>query len=169
MEGNLQCTICGGCRFAVTPSTTYLSYFRETVGSMIEPPSAAPNDPYGRLVMGTKSGKVKGVRINCLGDAAAAVNLHPTLLPSKATARSKSPKASAIPGPSSRRGASSGWMKGSILLVDREKRDLNVRKVRAVCRPLDERIMPLLDSKVEIDRRMVLNALTEEEVEKYIQ
>ncbi|KAK7955758.1 uncharacterized protein PG986_004980 [Apiospora aurea] len=50
----------------------------------------------------------------------------------------------------------------------RERRDLDVRKVRAVCRLLDQRVMPLLASKVDTDRQSVLDALTEETVDEYM-
>jgi hypothetical protein len=46
----------------------YLSYFRETIGSMIERPEH--NDHFSKLMMKRVTGKVKGVRINCLGDQA---------------------------------------------------------------------------------------------------
>ena len=44
----------------------YLAYFRETVGSMIDWPGSQAH--LSKRVMGDRSGKVKGVRINCCGD-----------------------------------------------------------------------------------------------------
>ncbi|KAK7926641.1 hypothetical protein PG985_003639 [Apiospora marii] len=57
---------------------------------------------------------------------------------------------------------------GSILLVNRQKTDLDVRKVRAVCRLLDERVEPLLADGVGAIRKMVLGALKQEELERYM-
>ncbi|KAK7957813.1 hypothetical protein PG988_012661 [Apiospora saccharicola] len=204
----------------------YLAYFRETVGSMIDPVGGT-NDRYGQLTMGTKSGKVKGVRVNCLGDqqpggdgpAAAGrqefvqVDVpmsHPLFNLEGDDPLEIAERFGATwvayryqqgrwrrDDPDAREGArnpnakmlmrqisqdfvnSDRWAivperrlertKGSILLVDREKADLDVGKVRAVCRLLEERVEPLLASKVEVDEAKVLDALKEEVLEQYMQ
>jgi hypothetical protein len=46
----------------------YLAYYRETIGSMIDWPGSQDN--LSKRVMGENSGKVKSVRISCLGDEA---------------------------------------------------------------------------------------------------
>jgi hypothetical protein len=46
----------------------YLAYYRETHGSMIDGPGS--QSPLAQRVMSERSGKIKGVRINCVGDVA---------------------------------------------------------------------------------------------------
>ncbi len=53
---------------AYRDAADYLAYFREAIGSMID--QGSRNDHLGRIVMKDKTGKVKGVRINCVGDKA---------------------------------------------------------------------------------------------------
>ncbi|KAK8043103.1 hypothetical protein PG994_013586 [Apiospora phragmitis] len=168
----------------------YLAYFRETVGSMIDPiGGGAGNDHYGKLVR-----EGQGVRINCLGDQqqqAARQEFVQVDVPKAyplftlegddpleiSECLGESWAAGATETPTGARGTRTGrslpahrqkWCKGSVLLVDRAKRDLDVRKVRAACRLLEERVMPLLASRVEVDHQKVLDALTEEVLEEYM-
>jgi hypothetical protein len=46
----------------------YLGYYCETIGSMIDQPGSSAHR--SKVIMGERSGKVKGVRLNCDGDAA---------------------------------------------------------------------------------------------------
>lgn len=214
---------------AYRDAVDYLAYYRETVGSMIDPVGGA-NDHYGNVIMGSRVGKVKGVRINCLGDqqpdgdddednpAGARPEFEQVDVPKAhplftlagddpleiserlgaswatygymqgrwrrddpdAQEGARNPNAKMLMRQISRGLLGSDrwavvpegrlkWTTGSILLVDREKADLYVREVRAVCRLLEERVEPLLASKVEGDDARVLDALKEEVLEQYMQ
>ena len=56
---------------------------------------------------------------------------------------------------------------GSLLVVDRTKKDLDVRKVKAICGLIEERAVPLLTLEHQLGRMAVLNALTQETLEGY--
>lgn len=53
---------------AYRDAVDYLAYYRDTIGSMID--QGERNDKLGQRVMTRRTGKVKGVRINCIGDQA---------------------------------------------------------------------------------------------------
>jgi hypothetical protein len=57
---------------------------------------------------------------------------------------------------------------GSLLIVNRSKEDLDVCKVQAACRLIEERIVPLLSSESREERQAVLEALTPEALEQYM-
>jgi hypothetical protein len=53
---------------AYRDAVDYLAYYRDGMGSMIDLPGSEAH--LSKVVMPEKSGKVKGVRVNCLGDQA---------------------------------------------------------------------------------------------------
>ncbi|KAK8128933.1 hypothetical protein PG984_010041 [Apiospora sp. TS-2023a] len=200
----------------------YLAWFRETIGSMIDPVGST-NNRYGQLMMGNRSGKVKGVRINCIGDQQSGDDpamrqdivqvevpkAHPLFtlgdddplpIPKRfgeswvacsypqsrwrgedtdAQERAQNLKAKMLMRQITRPLLTSGgsamipksrlkWTTGSIFLVNRDKTDLDVRKVRAVCRLLEERVEPLLGSRVGADVNKVFHSLKKEVLEQYM-
>ena len=58
---------------------------------------------------------------------------------------------------------------GSLLVVKRAKGDLDVRKVQAVCELLKEKAMPLMMEEDRLGRKAVLDSLTSEAVEQWMQ
>lgn len=190
----------------------YLAYFLETEGSMIDWPGSSGT--LSKRVMEDRSGKVKGVRINCRGDCAGdpqreflAVDVpraHPLFMlegddpldipgnfgESWAVYRYKGYKDASADDAQNKHGRSlqlalseeiaedtSRWSEsrwgeiphwrlpdttGSLLVVNRTKKDLDVRKVKAVCKLVEERVMPLLAQERELGRDAVLDELTPE-------
>lgn len=57
---------------------------------------------------------------------------------------------------------------GSLLVVDQAENDLDIRKVEAVCRLIEARVLPLLLSEHEFAREAVLETLTLEILEQYL-
>jgi hypothetical protein len=57
---------------------------------------------------------------------------------------------------------------GSLLVVNQSKSDLDVRKVQAACRLIEERIVPLLSNESREGKQAVLKALTQEALEQYM-
>lgn len=128
----------------------YLAYFRETVGSMIDPMGGV-NDRYGNVIMGSRVGKVKGVRLNCLGDLQSGDGTPATR---QELVQVDVPKALEVDhGQRSPRGSREG----------RSGRSQGAGSL------LEERVEPLFASKVEVDGEKVLGELEEEVLERYMQ
>ncbi|XPT03035.1 hypothetical protein M3J09_012138 [Ascochyta lentis] len=57
---------------------------------------------------------------------------------------------------------------GSLLVVDQSKRDLDCRKVKAVCKLVEERVLPLLSDEPHLESKAILDALTPELLEQIL-
>ncbi|KAF2253625.1 hypothetical protein BU26DRAFT_588671 [Trematosphaeria pertusa] len=190
----------------------YLGYFRDGVGSMVD--GVGVDAHSSRVVLAERMGKVKGVRINCLGDQAgdrerelvqvdvpkahSLFNLEgddplECLGWNRAVGKyqgkwgsgtgedvlGQNPLASLIH--LQVWGGGEQWGRiierrvkdacGSILVVDRTKQDLTVDVVRAVCRMVEQVLVPLIaqtsqDSVLERDR--VVEAITLDRLQEFM-
>jgi hypothetical protein len=190
----------------------YLSYFMETIGSMIDEPGLSSG--LSKRIMGERAGTVKGVRINCIGDQAGdssqefvqvvVPKAHPLFMGEgddpldiphafgedwviyKYTARrdatsedTHNPRARLLVlGISEDDLEEDDWGKipewrtphatGSVLVVNVARKDLDVRKVKAVCMAMEKEILPLLANDDDKGREAVLDALNEELIRQYM-
>jgi hypothetical protein len=196
---------------AYRDAVDFLAYFRDGVGSLIEWPEYESDS--SQLVMKDLTGKVKGVRINCLGDQAGDLarefvqvdvpRTHPVFLEGydpleialnfderwvvdryngyKDTSAEEAQNTSGRNlqlSISERMLESKGWGKvpenrvgyttGSLLVVDRFRKDIDVSKVRAACQLVKEQVIPLLAKGDKVVRAEILNALTPGKLEQFM-
>jgi hypothetical protein len=176
---------------------------------MIDAPGS--RDPLSKLIMSERSGKVKGVRVNCLGDQAGdparqfvqveAPLTHPlfslqgdddldimgNLNQNWAVYRyagHQDPDAEEDQNPNlnllllavtTHLMGSPAWgtiedyykphSTGSLLVVDKTKHDLDVRKVQAICKLIKDWVVPMLPGEGREGRLGVLGVLTPEAFE----
>jgi hypothetical protein len=194
----------------------YLGYYRETIGSMID--GIGMGDHLAKRVLADKSGKVWGVRINCIGDQArgnpelvpvAVPNTHPLfnlegddplcipdLLDWTWVAKAYVGKAQSNTGdvqsdlenPLARllllqtsvedgkwEGLRPWWHDpniGSILVVNRRGGDVEVGKVKAMCKFIQQKVFPLMTDERAIalgGKQEVLAAITEENLALFVE
>jgi hypothetical protein len=194
----------------------YLGYYRETIGSMID--GIGMGDHLAKRVLADKSGKVWGVRINCIGDQArgspelvpvAVPNTHPLfnlegddplcipdLLDRTWVAKAYVGKAQSNTGdvqsdlenPLARllllqtsvedgkwEGLRPWWHDpniGSILVVNRRGGDVEVGKVKAMCKFIQQKVFPLMTDERAIalgGKQEVLAAITEENLALFVE
>ncbi|KAG9196842.1 hypothetical protein G6514_003820, partial [Epicoccum nigrum] len=189
----------------------YLAYFRDTIGSMIERPE--DNDRFGKLMMERMIGKVKGVRINCLGDRGGdparefvqvdVPRAHPVFVEGddildialnfgkswvvdryQGYKDASAEEAQNTSGRNLQLAVSEGMLEhqdwgnipdsrvrfttGSLLIVNRDQKDLDVRTVQAACRLVIEQVIPLLAEGDVSTKAAVLNALEPKNLEQFM-
>jgi hypothetical protein len=193
----------------------YLAYYRDTVGSMIDWPGSKA--VLSKRVMEQRSGTVKGVRINCVGNVAGdlsrqyvTVNVpraHPALMIGddlldipdnfeegwvchryNGFEDTSSPDAQNPMGKMLMRAISAHYLDeedysgkadwggipdwrqqnttGSLPIVSRNRTDLLVSKVKAVCEFVKEEVIPLLADE-EMERERILEMMAPEFLEEF--
>jgi hypothetical protein len=204
---------------AYRDAVDYLGYFRDGYGSMVD--GVGAEDGLSKKVVADQAGKVKGVRVNCLGDQAGDVrdqlvqvnvpkmhplfNLegdHPLDIPeclgwqwvgkryaSRGGSSSRdSGEQSSVQNPLAWQlllqvtGDDEEWGKirehrlsyadGSVLVVDRRAKDLRVSAVRAVCRMIEQVVVPLVEQNSnnrQLGREKVLEAITSNRLQEFLE
>jgi hypothetical protein len=197
----------------------YLGYYRDTYGSMVDGPGSRAH--LAKRILADRAGKVRGVRVNCVGDQASkgesdlvAVDVpktHPLFnlegddplsIPdilgwawvakryggqekvgnseggdSGTLSRADNPLARRLLTSASLQSKNWGgvdlWWQdplGSILIVDRRGGDLEVDRVRKMCRFIEEVVAPLMTEqrgRGEAGRREVRDSITTEKFSRF--